>query len=170
MALLSPVVVSGNRHVVLPAGDALQLPGAFASIYVTGGASGQAVTTANTYERFNGLVTNGVAVNATADAANRRLRALSAGTYVVAFNCSFSGTANKTFAFRLRNATQGTFVDQCRAERKMNAAGDVGNLSFVGLVAVAANDYLEVWYTTLDTNGDSVTAIYGSFGFLLVGT
>lgn len=135
--------------------------GVYAGIYENGAGSTITVTTAGTYYGWT-TATAGSVVGApfmtadTTQATGDRLvcGASGAGVYKVNLACSFSGSNNAVIECAVHK--NGAELTNVEFKRKLNSTGDIGSASACGLVTLAANDYLDVRFTS-GTNGDSVT-------------
>jgi hypothetical protein len=72
--------------------------------------------------------------NITPDQANDRVTINSTGTYFVAFQVAFSGSASTTYTIELY--LDSVAQPQTRTLRRLNASGDVGSCSGLGLITV----------------------------------
>jgi hypothetical protein len=70
-----------------------------------------------------------------------------AGDYSVCVSISFSGTSSKTFRLEIYKNGSGTGF---ACKRKLGTGGDVGDVSFKGIIALAATDTIEVYQWSTD--------------------
>lgn len=112
------------------------MDGACACIYIDGGAAAQTIATGASYVKCTAFATNGVAINATADAANDKLTLTKDGTYHITISCSFTGATNLINWFGAV-FVDGTEQDNIHYERKLGTGGDFGSASSSGIVTVS---------------------------------
>lgn len=127
-------------------GETLTLPGAvadavsadqaheFGEIYTSTGTITDVIGTSSV--KITGAYqTNGLSSdNITPDQANDRITINSVGTYFVAFQTSFSGSASTTYTLQVY--LDSVMQPQIRTLRRLNASGDVGSCSGLGLISV----------------------------------
>jgi len=122
---------SGNVVFVGTAG----LP--FAEIYLHDESTAQSIATGATYTKFTGWTTNGQSNNCTSDAANDKITITKPGRYKIDGTLSgSSGTANVVFLGSV--FWNGIEQNQIHWNRKFSTAGDVGSVSFNGIVDVTS--------------------------------
>ena len=138
--------------------------GVFGSIYLFEGITAQ--LNPDTGAKLVGFNANGTAKGITPDHTTDSLTVPVAGFYDFNFQCSFTGTANALFRFRLRvNQVEQPFG----CERSLNASGDVGSASFVAPgIQLQANDVVEVWVEA-NTAIDDLTPVDMQLSGRLVG-
>lgn len=133
---------------------------AYAQIYVHDGATAQ-TSIATTPVLMTGVASDGPEFSANADVANDRIILPSyAATWLVNFNCYFSGDANDSFQMHLR--ADAVEVPNCAAGRKIGSGGDAGSNGFSCLYTAAADDVLTVYVESDDAGGSSITPIHCS--------
>ena len=124
-------------------------------IYLSGGTTNQTTnTTADTFDVITVWASNGESNGTTPDQANNVITLDEAGTYLVGFSVSFSGTVQATF--ECRAYVNGVAQTQCSLERKLGTGGDVGSASFQGIVTATAGQDLDV-RVAADTGSDTFT-------------
>lgn len=119
------------------AGD-LKHIGTFANIHVHDeGATPQDIPAGATYTKCTGFDDNGQSSNCTADAANDKITITRAGRYLVNHNSSFTGDTNNVTYFAAA-FLGGAEKNDLHCVRKLGTAGDVGSMSFCGIIDVTS--------------------------------
>ena len=75
-----------------------------------------------------------------------------AGLYKVDGSYSFSGTPNNEYHIRIAKNDVG--LDNCHAERRLGAGGDVGNAGITCFVKITSTDYLNAQVENVDSAGN----------------
>lgn len=137
----SPVTKSATIRNIVPAGRAGgALTDAEGSTTSQGGAGGVGASYVK-ITTFDGDVSFGdVTADSTTD---DDITVTTAGTYLVDFSCSFSGTASATFTATAH--VNGSPDTTASFTRKLGTGGDVGSASFTSLIALSASDIVTVW-------------------------
>ena len=133
----------------------VSLLGGFGNIFTNDGVTAQSITGGAAAVKMTGFVGNGPASGCTADKANNKLVANLTGKYMVVFQCSFSGSANITFQFHVRNG--GAEITSLGCERKLGAGGDIGSCSIVGIGDFTAAQDIEVYVECDGVGAQSIT-------------
>lgn len=148
-------------------------PPSYGQLYEDGAGSTITVTTAGTFYGWTtasaGLTAGaGFVVADTSNATADRLTVGSsgAGTYLVTFSVSYSGTANRTAHWTIFK--DGVAQGNVSFERKLGTGGDVGSGSCQGMLALVSGNYLDARVTS-DNNGDLVVVNHASLTINRVG-
>ena len=127
-------------------------------------------TNLNVWNNYGGLyVEDGVTAETTTDATPRKIGGFTtvmpssstctpsattdditvtdAGDYLVTAQMSFSGTLSKTFVIEIYN---GGIATNLKCTRKLGTSGDVGSASVVGIITLAAADYISLFHSSTD--------------------
>lgn len=129
----------------------------YGAMYVTDGSTAQG-SLSTTPVKVTGFATNGASSGTTPDATTDddiTLGANSGGDYEVHFHAGFSGTANETFTFHLRD--DAVEVPGCSATRKISSGGDVGSTGFSCLATIAGSSVITVYVESAAGSGDEIT-------------
>ncbi len=130
---------------------------AHGEMYVHDNTTGLTFTNDDTFYKWVTGWTAGDSDGVTVDpTTNHRITVNTDGTYLVTCAVSFSGTINETFEAALYK--NGTVVPGVYLERKLGAGGDVGSASFIGIIDLVEDDYLEVFFKSTSGAGNSVVA------------
>ncbi len=138
--------------------------GIYGSLSVFNGSTQQ--DNPDTGAKLTAFTTNGNSNGTTPDQSNDQITIDVAGNYDIAFQCSFSGTGNTTFQFRLR-------IDGVESSygcvRKLGSGGDTGSCSFLAPgVTLAATEVVTV-YVEADGSTDDLTVVDAQFAVKMVG-
>jgi len=128
--------------------------GVFAGISCSGVSAGEASVNGTLSKLVTCWTTNAAASGMTADEANGVLTCTRAGTYLVFFEATATGTANKTFEYVLhKNSSAQAFSDRFYQE----AAQTPKHCGFVAPIVLAVNDTISVYKRGTDgTQGTSL--------------
>jgi hypothetical protein len=111
--------------------------GCYAEIHLDSGTTAQSIATGTGYTKLTGIVSNGEAVNATADGTNSKITVTKTGRYRVSFNMSFSSdTNNATHKFAI--FWNGTEQHQIHSQTKLTTGADSQSVSGSGIVRVTS--------------------------------
>ena len=128
--------------------------GGYGGITALGASTAQA-SISGTPAKLTGFAANAPASDTTPDHTDDSVTGGEAGKYMVDFQCSFSGTASKTFLFRVYS--QG-IVTTLGCQRKLGTGGDVGSCSCIGILALDSADVITTYVSSSD-GGVSVTVV-----------
>lgn len=139
--------------------------GGYGWMFVENGAVAQTANIAAA--KLTAFAVNGTPSNGPiADKVNSQVTAVIAGDYLVWGEFALNGTPARTIQFQLRK--NGIAVPGIRSRAKLDAAGDLTEISFTGLVTCSANDVLTVFVAS-DVDGTSITVVDASLVVRRVG-
>ena len=104
--------------------------------------------------------TDGLSSGITVSSSTGKMTVDNAGIYEVDLSISFSGTLSKTFVFEIYHddvsASPTPTATGFKMSRKLGTGGDVGSASLTGLISLAANDSIMIYFSSTD-GGSSIT-------------
>jgi hypothetical protein len=119
-----------------------------------------------TPEKLTLFANNGESsANVTPDHTNDQITLADAGKYLLFCQLAFSGTANATFKMHAR--LDGVQQNEAGSRRKLGGSGDVGSMSFLGILSVTAGQVLTVFVQTTTGSAD-LTLVEGQLVILRV--
>lgn len=111
-------------------------------VYLVGGSSTVTFAGTNTWTKVSLFTANGVSGGATPDHTSDSVTIVAAGTYLVGFSVSYSGTSTDELKFTIRNNS--TNQDNLQAEL-VNSGTGTQEINKTGLLTLAANDVLTLY-------------------------
>lgn len=103
------------------------------------------ISTPGTFVTMTGF-TEGESNNVTVSGTNGTMTVVKAGKYLINVSVSFSGTDNILFTGHIFK--DGTQVDKIGATRKLGSTGDIGSVSFSGILSLVADEVLTLQITS----------------------
>ena len=130
------------------------------SVYLTATGASAGIT-ANTYTNLltgATIADAGITSGFTVDNTNKRLIYTGASTFDFIVIGAVSMTSSRSnVELDLKIYKNGSAVDNSLIRRKIGTGSDVGALTIQGVVALATNDYIELWGTLDAGTSDTVT-------------
>jgi hypothetical protein len=140
----------------------------YGMIYVHGGTTAQAsITTSVLLTCFSSDGANGAYAGCvTPDKANNKVTVSLAGTYLVFGTVSIDASAAADHHFHvMKNGA--TELEELSSDLTIAATNTAGEVAFMGLIALAAADYVQVYVEAASSS--NVTVLSSQFGMVKVG-
>ncbi len=129
----------------------------YGEIYVHNGSTTQ-TSIGTSYVAVTGFATNGESSNTTPTVASDKIALTRTGVYRVTFQVSFSGSPSTTFVFAPH--LDGTEIQSCANQRRMNSGGATGSCGATGCFEVTAAGDLDLRVKADDTD-KNIVLTYG---------